>query len=376
MNYPEALLFVGKCLTLDRHPGKAGSIQQMIQQESINWEQIVWMTSSHLVLPAFFLNLKRASLLGILPNDLVEYMEYLTRMNRKRNEQILNQMKNISALLNKHSIAPVFLKGAAHLAISLYEDVGERMMGDIDFLVEENELLIAAEILRNEGYVPLVEYFPPEHKKAKHYPRMTHPGLPASVEIHRRLINPWHDSKFSASEVMKHKQKLPGEWNAFVPCNRDLIIHNALNAQINDKAYAYGLVLLRQMYDLLQLSVLENPREIMEAYGKYRKLTNAWLALTSRIMDSPGSIGYTKNWKSKIFLFRFTIFLWNNRFPYKVYRILVFLVFRFCRYLALPLQAIFNKDKRLSLWKRIRNPKWYKAHLASYRNFFFPSEGL
>ncbi len=375
MNYPEALLFIGKCLTLGQHPEKAVSIQQEIRKGRINWEQVVWMTSGQLVLPAFFLNLKKASLLGELPADLVEYMEYLTRLNRERNIQILEQIKTISALLNRHSIHPVFLKGAAHLAISLYEDVGERMMGDIDFLVEENELLQAAELLCKEGYKPLVEYYPPYHQKAKHYPRLTHAELPAALEIHRRLINPSNDSKFSAAEVMKHKQKLPGEWEACVPCTRDLIIHNALNAQINDKAYVYGVVLLRQMYDLLKLSALENPREVLEAFGNYRKLSNAWLALTSKIMDSPGGLDYTKNRQVQVFMFRFNFFFRNNRFPYKVYRIVIYLMFRICRYATLPLKAIYRKDERLGLWKRIRNPKWYKAHLASYKDFFFPAKG-
>lgn len=375
MNYPDALLFTGKCLTLGRHPEKAASIQQDIRKGTINWEQVVWVTSSHLVLPAFFLNLKRASLLEELPDDLVEYMEYLTRLNRKRNKQILKQVQELSTLLNKHSIAPVFLKGAAHLAISLYEDMGERMMGDIDFLVEDEEVLKAAELVRGEGYEPLVEYSPPMHKNAKHYPRLTHKELPASVEIHRRLINPSHDGKFAASEVMKHKQKISGEREIYVPCVRDLIIHNTLNVQINDKAYVYGLVLLRQMYDLLRLSALENPGKVLDEYGKYCNYSHAWLALTSKIMDSPDGLDHINNRQAKVFMFRFNLFFRNNRLPYRIYRILVFLMFRFCRYVTLPLKAIYRKDERLSLWKRISNPKWYKAHLASYRDFFFPSEG-
>ncbi|HAQ21344.1 MAG TPA: hypothetical protein DCR40_19255 [Prolixibacteraceae bacterium] len=58
-------------------------------------------------------------------------------------------MDDITAILNKENIQPVFLKGTANLLDGLYSDVGERMIGDIDFLVKEEDYLKAAELLKS-----------------------------------------------------------------------------------------------------------------------------------------------------------------------------------------------------------------------------------
>ena len=49
-------------------------------------------------------------------------------LNRESNQQILRQIDDITAILNKENIQPVFLKGTANLLDGLYSDLGERMM--------------------------------------------------------------------------------------------------------------------------------------------------------------------------------------------------------------------------------------------------------
>ena len=91
MTYKEALLFIGKCLSLGIHPEKSKDVRQEIRKGKIIWEQMVHLSSSQLVLPALFIRLERADLLKELPPDLVEYMSSLTRCNRERNLQILTK---------------------------------------------------------------------------------------------------------------------------------------------------------------------------------------------------------------------------------------------------------------------------------------------
>ena len=74
-------------------------------------------------------------------------------------------------------------------------------------MVEETEMLKAAEILIKIGYSSLVEYSP-NNKNAKHYPRLTSEKHCASVEIHRQvLIYPYY-KKFSFDYINKNKQHL------------------------------------------------------------------------------------------------------------------------------------------------------------------------
>jgi len=44
-------------------------------------------------------------------------------------------MKEMNAKLNAAGISPIYLKGTGNLIDGFYEDIGERIIGDIDFLV-------------------------------------------------------------------------------------------------------------------------------------------------------------------------------------------------------------------------------------------------
>jgi len=44
-------------------------------------------------------------------------------------------MKEMNATLNAAGISPIYLKGTGNLIDGFYEDIGERIIGDIDFLV-------------------------------------------------------------------------------------------------------------------------------------------------------------------------------------------------------------------------------------------------
>ena len=53
------------------------------------------MSTSHLVFSALYCNLKRVDFLNI-PAELVDYMAYITKLNRDRNNQIIEQSKDLN----------------------------------------------------------------------------------------------------------------------------------------------------------------------------------------------------------------------------------------------------------------------------------------
>lgn len=370
MTYKEALLFVGKCLTLGIHPERATEIQEEIREGKVVWEQIVQISSGQFVLPALYLHLERASLLKELPSDLVEYMQYLTNLNRDRNQQILNQIKDITALLNNHGIAPIFLKGTAHLLLPLYGDIAERMVGDIDFLVEEKYVIKTAQLFINVGYQPLNRFYPEILKTGKHYPRLTNFNYPAAVEVHRQVIIPPYDKKFKSTEIIRDKQKTIGQHiEAFIPSNKHLIIHNVLNTQVNDKAYLKRDISLRQMYDLLLLSSHENPQKVLQSFGRFPHHSNAYLATASMAFDTPIGIEYDNNIKVKCFMKRLNFFLLHPGLNL-AYKSTIYIFWRFSRYVTLPFQSIYREDVWAGLWFRLNDPKWFKKHILSYLRYF------
>lgn len=371
MDYSETLLFTGKCLSLAKHPEREEQIKAAIQSGNVDWENVVKVSSGQFVLPALYIRLREAHLLGELPPGLTEHFEHLTSLNRERNRSILKQADEINRQLTSYNIYPVFLKGTAFLLSGLYDDIAERMTGDIDLLVEENKMEETANILKSHGYKPLAKYNKHIHGNLKHYPRLATDEHVAAVEVHRQVVMTPFDRKFKAKDILQHKQKpLTGE-NIFVPSYRDMMIHNALNVQLNDKAFMYHTIHLRHMYDMLLLSMKEDPNKVFESFGHYRRQVNAWLLTTSEIMDLPGLHPEKKTAQLKFYLSRQRFFI---KWPYahKAYNTVIYLSWRFSRYITIMLKAIYKKEERLGLYVRLSDSEWYGKHLASYRKFLRP----
>ena len=137
MNYKETLYFVAKCLTISLEDNNRQEIEKQLQSKTINWETVVEVSTAHYVFPAMYCNLKRVGFLRYLPQELVNFMEHITNLNRDRNTQIIQQAQELNILLLANNISPIFLKGTGNLLEGLYEDIGERMVGDLDFLFSE-----------------------------------------------------------------------------------------------------------------------------------------------------------------------------------------------------------------------------------------------
>ena len=171
MTYKETLFFVAKCLTINHEAHNKRIVEEMLQSNTVDWDEVVKLSTAHFVFPALYCNLKRASFLSYLPKDLVEYMKYITALNRERNEKIIAQAKELNTLLLEHHITPIFLKGTGNLLEGLYEDIAERMVGDIDFLFSKEDYPKATEFIITRGYFS-TEKKNKTHKQQlqQHYP--------------------------------------------------------------------------------------------------------------------------------------------------------------------------------------------------------------
>ena len=137
MNYKETLYFISKCLTISLEESNRQEIEKRLQSKTINWETVVEVSTAHYVFPAIYCNLKRVGFLHYLPQELINFMEHITNLNRERNEQIITQAKDLNTLLLKNNITPIFLKGTGNLLAGIYDDIAERMVGDIDICCQK-----------------------------------------------------------------------------------------------------------------------------------------------------------------------------------------------------------------------------------------------
>ena len=139
MNYKETLFFIAKCLTISVEDRNKEAIYKQLQSNNIDWDAVVKVSTAHYVFPALFCNFKRVDFLKYLPQELVSYMEHITDINRERNKQIISQAKDLNSVLLAHKITPIFLKGTGNLLAGIYDDIAERMVGDIDFIFSKED---------------------------------------------------------------------------------------------------------------------------------------------------------------------------------------------------------------------------------------------
>ena len=135
-------------MTINHEEHNKRIVEEMLQSNTVDWDEVVKLSTAHFVFPALYCNLKRASFLSYLPDDLVEYMKYITDLNRERNEKIIAQAEELNTLLLEHKITPIFIKGTGNLLEGLYEDIAERMVGDIDFIFSPEDYPKAIELLK------------------------------------------------------------------------------------------------------------------------------------------------------------------------------------------------------------------------------------
>lgn len=219
------------------------------------WNLLIQLGSKQLVLPAIYGALKYKKLENHIPNDLLLYLKKISNLNKQRNDSILNQITFLSRLFKKNGVEYVFLKGAALLKLKPYNTIKERMVGDIDILISEKDLLRAKHLLFSSGFEEVSKEFSFTHgvlpkKNKRHLKRVVHPNFIAAVEIHFNLLDN-NIGLFSSKEVLENKTKLSGDY--WIPSRFHLWKHAVLNWQYNDNGMALNYLGFRSLLDVLYL---------------------------------------------------------------------------------------------------------------------------
>jgi len=233
-------------------------LKNKLSDPNYNFDKLVQVGSNQLVLPAIYCKLKEKKLLKVIPAELTNYLDELTTINRNRNKTILSEVKAISKLFQDEGINHSFLKGTSLLAAGFYKDAGERMIGDIDILVDRNQLETAQALLMKDDYEPVKVTFGSKYFEHKHLPRLIPRNKLAAVEIHRKLIHKQIKHEVSPKDYLQNSTITNG---VFTGKQSDVFWHTALNFQINDYGHFYNYLGLRSAYDIL---ILKNELDLEE----------------------------------------------------------------------------------------------------------------
>ena len=243
--YKNTLQLIANILSFEHH---VGDLKHALLDPSFDEDALVKVASDHLVLTTIYCRLKQKQLLDCLSKDLVTYLDDINTINTNRNLRLIEQAKGISTLFNTHNIVHAFVKGLALLIKDYYNDIGERMIGDIDILVNEDQIQDAFNLLKKHGYTTLPSGINAQFFEHKHLDRLILKDELAAVELHRYLLNSSKQYSLKPNDILSKRQH---HNQVHVLSDDDLFNHNILNFQINDKAHYYSKISMRSAYDTL-----------------------------------------------------------------------------------------------------------------------------
>jgi len=367
MTYKELFYFTGHCLALDEHPSFREQVIKMIHAKNGDLENFIQLCSDHLIIPAIYLKFKAHDILKYLPEDFIQALKEIYDLNHQRNEQILRQIDDLTATLNKENIQPVFLKGTANLLDGVYSDLGERMIGDIDFLVKEEDYLKTAEILKGIGYQN-DPYALLDNRERMHYPVLTKVGEVAPVEIHRLPVLKKYTSSFNSGMIFREKKEVTKKPGLYVTSDRNKLIHSFIHGQLVDKGHAYKQTSFRDLNDLYRLSKRRNVSYLASDTSNWKQAID-WLVFSQRVLGLPGKFYSTESWAAKWYCLKYncSLLFFRTHYVYVAFKKIFDLVIH--GYISGVLKAIVDIDERQYLFRRITNPQWYRAHWKHYKEY-------
>ena len=342
-------------MTISLEEKNRQEIERQLKSTTIDWDTVVKVSTAHYVFPALYCNLNRVDFLQYLPHDLVSYMEHITDISRARNKLIISQANELNNVLLVNNIRPVFLKGTGNLLAGIYEDIGERMVGDIDFILSKEDYPKAITVLREFGYSEVHEYYLPGANK--HYRRLQKKNNIAAIEIHKDFLDiKKYIKEFNYSFVKKDFQIKKGVTVLSYANKLNLSI---IANQINDYGFYYKSMPLRNAYDVFLLSKKTSAKAAMNTLDKLKHPLNCFLSACYEIFNNVDSLEFNNTTKTALYLRDF-----NSNFSTSLrkktqstfIKIYLFIKIR----LIIILKSIIYKEYRVWLFKRLNDKNWYR----------------
>ena len=230
----------------------ASEILNGVDINNINFEKLITLTSGHLMLPALFFNIQKKKAAYLFPEDFIDYIKNIFAINKARNEILLDEAKELSELLVENNIKHIFLKGTALLLSNVFEDIGERMIGDIDFIIQHKDEEKIKKVLEKNKYCSKRPFSSFRFFKPKHLPRRINKNKKIAIEPHLELLSPGWRGVFNSkrlSSAFKENVK------AIKTPNQSFLFDHCIYAfQIPDKGFFTSFHSHRSIYDIYKLN--------------------------------------------------------------------------------------------------------------------------
>ena len=220
------------------------NIPNQSQIKLTDFDKLTVILSNHLIIPAFYSNSFKKKILKYYPKDFKEYIREIYIINKNRNNILKKEIYYLNNLFKKNNLNPIFIKGAAYVLSEIYEDIGKRMIGDIDILFLDSEHHKANEILKGVGFKPTLKFN--FNKNSRHLPRLKSNNFLFSVELHSRVLELKSYEYFEFDKIKKSIIFV----NGFTVLNNlNNLLINIYSFQINDFGYLKLSYSYKNLYD-------------------------------------------------------------------------------------------------------------------------------
>ncbi len=143
--------FLFNCLTLFVRQNQKGDSGNPKSDESLDWQFICETAQAHRVLPFLMVVLEEGGSLDVVPENIRSQMVTSSREAQWQNSVKMLEFNRIQRIFESQRVPIIPLKGVA-LTNLVYEQYPFRRMGDIDVLVNRDDLKKVERLMKEHGF--------------------------------------------------------------------------------------------------------------------------------------------------------------------------------------------------------------------------------
>ena len=140
------------CARVPVEAGNTGRIEALLHG-NIDWEYLLEIAGEHRMLPLLYWHLSSVSPEAV-PENVLSQLRHYFQTNKLRALLLAKELLNLHQLFERRGIPLVPYKGPV-LAATVYGDVGLRTTGDLDLLLQKQDVREARDLLLSRGYEPV-----------------------------------------------------------------------------------------------------------------------------------------------------------------------------------------------------------------------------
>jgi hypothetical protein len=220
----------------------------------VNWDDVIALANESLTISSLALATRTVP---NLPQDVRDYLTVIHERNAERNRRLLAQLMEAVEHLNRVGIEPVVMKGAAILLARPPEEIGARILTDLDIFVRPADMRVAITALEAIGYEIRLDSGSWPGNPRYHLPAvLERPADVGGIDLHCRPKGPASFGEIEWLHGHSRRSTLAG-YHVYLPSAFVQIVFLILHDQFQDGDYWRGLIDLRHILDIVKLARLD-----------------------------------------------------------------------------------------------------------------------